>query len=184
MHKQAGFTIMELMIVVAIIGILGAMALPGLKEWNRNAARTAAVSEFLGSMHLARSEAVKRNVRVGICPTQDATDAAPKCAGEKDWAIGWLVFVDTDGDMDLGADEEVLGAIDAINPAFSLISTNGDVALDFRPNGRMETSNLEVTVDFNLCDERGPEQGRVISVSTSGRPQSGVVQINGDKPNC
>lgn len=184
MHKHAGFTIMELMIVVTIIGVLGAMALPGLKEWNRNAARTAAVSEFLGSMHLARSESVKRNVRVGMCPTTDATDPDAKCAGEKDWAIGWLVFVDTNGDMDRGVDEEVLGALDAINPAFSLSSTNGDIALAFRPNGRMETSNLEATTDFSLCDERGPEQGRVISVSTSGRPQSGVAQINGDKPNC
>jgi type IV fimbrial biogenesis protein FimT len=184
MHKQAGFTIMELMIVVAIIGVLGAMALPGLKEWNRNAARTAAVSEFLGSMHLARSESVKRNVRVGMCPTGDATDADAKCSGDKDWASGWLIFVDADGDMERGADEELLGAIDAINPAFSLVSTTGDIALDFRPNGRMETSNLQTTVDFNVCDERGPEQGRVISVSSSGRPETGLAQLNGDKPNC
>ena len=184
MRKQTGFTILELMIVVTIVGILSALALPGLKEWTRNANRTAAVTEMLGSLHLARSESVKRNVRVGMCPTKDASDAKAECAGEKDWAIGWIVFVDTDGDMDRGDDEEIVGAIDAINPKFTLITSNGDVALDFRPNGRLETNNLEVTVDFNLCDDRGADQGRVISVSNSGRPQSGTTQLSGDKPGC
>jgi len=184
MRKQTGFTIMELMIVVTIVGILGALALPGLKEWSLNANRTAALTEFLGSLHLARSESVKRNVRVGMCPTKDAADPEAGCAESKSWEIGWIVFVDADGDMNLGDDEEILAAIDAIHTDFTLASSTGDIALDFRPNGRLETNNLAETVDFNLCDSRGADQGRVISVNTSGRPQSGVTAIDGSKPSC
>lgn len=184
MRKQTGFTIMELMIVVAIVGVLGAIALPGLKDWNRGANRSAATTEILGSLHLSRSEAVKRNLRVGMCPTSDATNPGAKCESTKDWAVGWIVFVDADGDMDRGDDEEILGATDAINPAFTLITTKGDAALDFRPNGRMETSTAETTVDFNLCDDGGPTKGRAISVSNSGRPQSGTAQLDGSQPDC
>ena len=81
-------------------------------------------------------------------------------------------------------DEEIIGSIDAINQAFTLVTTKGDTALDFRPNGRIETSTLETTVDFNLCDDGGPTKGRAISVSNSGRPQSGTAQLDGAAPDC
>lgn len=180
MRKQTGFTIMELMIVVTIVGILGAVALPGLQIWVKNAGRTTAVTEFLGSMHLARSEAVKRNVRVGMCPTKDGAT----CESTKGWEIGWLVFVDTDGDMDAGNGEEIIVAHEALKDPWTLFTNTGDTGLDFRPNGRMESSSANVTIDFNLCDDRGPSEGRVISVGNSGRPQSALLTLDNSKPDC
>lgn len=184
MRRQAGFTILELMIVVAIVGVLGSLALAGLREWNLAARRTAAVSDFLASMHIARSEAVKRNVRVGVCPADDPADANTKCSGSKDWAGGWIVFVDSDGDIDRAADEEILGTTAALGGVWTLISANSDVSLDFRPNGRVEMSTLKTLADFSLCDDRGPAEGRVISISNSGRPQAGLKAADGTDPAC
>ena len=186
MQKQAGFSIIELMIVIAIASVLAALSLPALQDWNRNAHRTAAVTTFLSSLHLARSEAVKRNTRVAICPSDDAAAADAKCSGEKDFAGGWIVFVDVDNDLDHGADadEEVMSAVTAINTAFTVISSNGETGLYFRPNGRMVTSSGKDLADFNVCDDRGADQGRVISITNSGRPQSGVNAADGTAPQC
>lgn len=185
MRKQTGFTILELMIVVAIVGILGSLALGGLREWNRSARRTAALSDFLATMHIARSESVKRNTRIGVCPSEDSSDPDAKCAGSKDWAIGWIVFVDADGDMERSGDEEILSANDKLPDEWSLYSNNGDVALDFRPNGRVETSSMATSADFNLCLIDGAAtEGRVVSISISGRPQSGLKAADGSDPNC
>ena len=180
MRKQAGFTIMELMIVVTIVGVLTAASLPGLNAWVRNASRTAAVTEFLGSMHLARSEAIKRNSRIGMCPSSDAAT----CDGTQDWGVGWLVFVDSDGDMDAGNGEEIMIAHEGLKDPWTLISDGGEVALDFRPNGRVETSTNATTIDFSLCDDRGPDEGRALSVSNSGRPQTALKAQDGSDPAC
>ncbi len=186
MSKHAGFSIIELMIVIAIASVLAAVALPALKDWQRNANRTAAVTTLLASVHLARSEAVKRNSRVAICPSDDAAAVDAACSGNKDFADGWIVFVDANNDLDHGddADEEVLAAVTAINTNFSVMTTNGETGLYYRPNGRMVTSGNNDTTDFNVCDDRGADQGRVVSITNSGRPQSGVAAADGTVPQC
>ncbi len=184
MQKQAGFSIVELMIVITIGAILAGLALPSLKDWNRNGHRTAAVTTLLSSLHLGRSEAVKRNKRVALCPSDDVTPIDAKCSGNKEFAAGWLVFVDEDEDLEHTKTEEILAAVTAVNSNFTIFTTNGETGLYFKPSGRMVTSDKNDAVDFNICDDRGAEQGRVISITNSGRPQSGQYAANGDKPQC
>lgn len=186
MQKQAGFTILELMIVITIAAALAALALPSLKDWNRNGHRTAATTTLLATIHLARSEAVKRNARVAICPSDKPGVVDATCSGNKNFASGWIVFLDEDNDLDHGpdADEEVLAAVDPINANFSIFTTKGETGLYFRPNGRMVTSDGNDITDFNICDDRGPDQGRVVSIINSGRPQSGPYASDGTAPQC
>lgn len=184
--KHAGFSIIELMIVITIAAILAAVALPAMGEWRRNAQRTAATTTLLSSLHAARSEAVKRNSRVAICPSDDPAEVDAKCSGNKDFSSGWIVFVDVDNDLDHGDDddEEVVSSVEALNSNFSIITTKGETGLYFRPNGRMVTSDNNDITDFNICDERGADQARVISVTNSGRPQSGITASDGSQPQC
>jgi type IV fimbrial biogenesis protein FimT len=184
--NQSGFSILEMMIVVAVASVLAAIGLPAIKDWQRNANRTAAVTTLLSSLHMGRSEAVKRNLRVSICPSDKPDEADAKCSGGKEFATGWIVFVDPDSDMDHGtdADEEVLAVVTAINTNFSIITTKGETALSYKPNGRMLTSDKNDVTDFNICDDRGAEQGRVVSVTNSGRPQSGHTAADGSAPAC
>ena len=91
MKKHTGFTLIELMITLAIVGVLLLVGLPSLKTTMQGNQVVAATNELLSALHVARSEAIKLNSRVSICPT--AGDGTTDCDGS-DWSNGWVVFVD------------------------------------------------------------------------------------------
>lgn len=109
----AGFTLIELMVTVAIVAILAMFAAPNMQSFfTRNRLATQSNS-MISAFSLARSEAIKRGVRVTVCPTDDPNSATANCAPSTNWATGWLVFSDriTDagnsaGTVD-GADERI-----------------------------------------------------------------------------
>lgn len=102
--RARGFTLIELLTVVTISAVLVAMAIPSFTWINArtNAANTG--NSLLASFELARSEAIRRNVRVTVCRAENPTLAQPVCssgafngiAGD-DWGTGWVVFAKTGG---------------------------------------------------------------------------------------
>jgi type IV fimbrial biogenesis protein FimT len=127
----------------------------------QNAARTAAVNEFLHALYLARSEAIKRGQTVSICKTLDGAS----CSERGDWNSGWLVFVDLDADDPpaRGTDEELIHRYMGW-PDGSITSNRR--AYSFRPYSQ---SVVNGTIVF--CDRRGAPQARAIIVSQTGRPR-------------
>lgn len=99
MKKDTGFTLIELMIALAIVGILLSVGMAPIKVFLQGSQLVASTNELLSGVHVARSEAIKLNSRVSICPTNGGV----RCSGS-DWSKGWVVFIDTDGNMQ-GTDE-------------------------------------------------------------------------------
>src|SRR3989338_2168937 len=77
---SSGFTLTELLIVVAIAGILAAIAIPGFQSLTQSQQIKNASFELFSSLSLARSEAIKRNSNVTVTPTSTA-----------DWGQGWTI---------------------------------------------------------------------------------------------
>ena len=108
--KQQGLTLVELMITLAVAIIMLAVGMPlftGVASNNRAAAQTNAL---VTALNLARSEAVGRGTTVSVCPSStNPPGATPACGGSGDWANGWFVFDDADGDgvFDNGADDRL-----------------------------------------------------------------------------
>ena len=90
-HKRAfGFTLIELMVTIAIAAILLTVAVPSFTTYLRNAELTSASNNLIATINTARGEAMKRNRRTMVVPTSNGTD----------WTTGWVVFVDLNGNKD------------------------------------------------------------------------------------
>ena len=89
--RQSGFTLVELLITVAIAAILLALAAPNFREMLVKRSVQAAAETLASDMRFARSEALKRSARTVICRSTDGT----KCtAVVGSWSEGWIVYVD------------------------------------------------------------------------------------------
>lgn len=90
MRKNRGFTLIELMITLAVAAVVLGIALPSFTQMMRNNNSIAIGSELSAALNYARSEAVKRSKRVSICASSDGLS----CLAANNWGQGWLVFVD------------------------------------------------------------------------------------------
>ena len=88
-RRAPGFTLVELMVVLAIAGVLLLMATPNFTTFVRDAELASAARGLVASLHAARSEAMKRNLPALVMPLEP---------GRRDWSRGFVAFVDTDRD--------------------------------------------------------------------------------------
>jgi len=87
-YRQSGFTLVELMITVAVLAILLALALPSFQASIRSNRVATTSNELLGSLSLARTEAIRGLGAAGVC----ASDDGAACTATTDWANGWIVW--------------------------------------------------------------------------------------------
>lgn len=146
-----GFTLVELMVTLAVALALLGIAVPAYRQLVESNARAAAISDLTSSLALARSEAVNRAATISLCPSSNGTacEAVP-------WTSGWLMF--------LNADAETPPAVDAgeavlkVAQANSVVTVNPSASfsqgLSFGARGTAST-----TGDFVFC-------GKVNGVTT------------------
>lgn len=158
--RPAGITLIELMVGLALIGILLSWSVPNFIDlYHRNL--LAVHSERLtGDLHHARSEAIKRNLPVVVCRSSDSASCAEDPNPRSDWSIGWISFVNADRDKVRDDGENILRVGAPVSSRLSL-RFNRWWRLTFQPDGRVSNGT------FTLCD---PERNRHdITVYLSGR---------------
>ena len=126
-RRSAGFTLLELMTTLSVVGIVLAVGVPSYLSVVRNNRAATNANELVAALTIARSEAVRRGDRVSLCRSNDGAS----CGGA--WTDGWIVFVD-------GA------ANDTAAPVVSLVlqtwpAPTGEASVVTRSNG----SDVDVT---------------------------------------
>jgi type IV fimbrial biogenesis protein FimT len=175
MERPTGFSLPELMFSMAIVAGLVGWGVPAFRNLERNAARTSEVNLFLQAIYLARSEAIKRNGVVSLCPSLDRANCA---AGNAAWDRGWIVFVNSDRDSpaERDAGEDLLHAFPTWDGGNVLANR---ATLSFRAFGQSG-----VTATFTFCDDRGSRHARAVIISQSGRPRVSDRSASGTALSC
>jgi type IV fimbrial biogenesis protein FimT len=174
--KQSGATLMELMVVLAVSAILLGVGIPSFASLAQTSRLSSVTNEMLSSLHLARSEAIKRNSRAVICPSVDGSH----CAGSGDWYQGWLVFHDANNNAARDAGEAVVLAHGTLPQGIS-ITGDSKVSkyISYSPTGGGKLiSGAWQFGSLILCSESGASQAaRKIIISSTGRPRSEKIVL-------
>src|SRR5262245_17906118 len=98
-----GFTLIELMITIAVLAIGSALAYPSFSGAIKSNRVATATNSFIAAFNLARSEAIRSNRRGGVCPSTDGQG----CDGT-DWNAGYMAYEDVDSSDSFSAGDRVL----------------------------------------------------------------------------
>jgi len=131
-----GITLIESLVVLAIVGILARVALPSFQSTIDANRRKVYANQLVEDLALARSEAIKRGARVVVCPS--STFAA--CSTTNDWSTGWLVFEDSNNTVTPSA---ILRVHEALSLPWGWIatSTNTTYYISYHPLGIAQTTS-------------------------------------------
>jgi type IV fimbrial biogenesis protein FimT len=122
--KQRGFTLIELMVTVTVLGVLAMIAVPSFDGAVLSNKLSGFSNTFMASANLARSEAIKRNSVVRLCRSADGAS----CATSGNWQQGWIVFHDVDNDSVVDSGETVIQRQQALSNDYRLTGDSYNLA--------------------------------------------------------
>ncbi len=160
-----GFTLVELMIVIGILGIVMMFAVPNFIEMIANNRISSGTSDFIGSLQLAKAESAARITPVSVCKKNPASTA---CVAGGDWEQGWIVFIDANANGAVNAGDTVLQAHEALDTGITFRGTVGVADfINYTPSGRTSITATEILM---MCDARGyAESALGILITITGR---------------
>jgi type IV fimbrial biogenesis protein FimT len=169
-----GLSLFELLLVLAMLAVLGLVAVPGLGTLLAANRLSAEVNRFVHAVHLARQQAHTRGAPVALCKSPNGR----QCRHDADWSEGSLVFVNSDADeppiVDPG--EPILTVHDRF--AGGRISANR-TAFSLRPFGKRSTNGTLL-----FCATAGRVPPRAVIVSYTGKPRASDQTPSGTPLTC
>ena len=165
-----GFTLIEMMVTVAVAAIIAGVAVPALRTMVQNNRQYMQTQSLWMSLNLARSESRKRDVSMNVCPSTDGLTCTGSAA---DWPKGWIVVA--------------TGAAPAMSvPPLAAGSTLSEAtplpAVTFYSNGMVAAAAA-----FTVCDSRGASMARSVEVTLAGRVSTSTTpgkRLNGAALAC
>ena len=171
--KLHGFTLIELMVIIAIAGVLLSLAAPGFISFQRNSELTSLANKMLGSINSARSEAMKSGRNAFVAPNDSSN-----------WSTGWFVYVDmnSNNSFDEGTDlfiqtQPALVSYIAMTGNNNAAASNPYISFDSagyaRTVGGSGLTNLALSIKRNdVSTAETPEQSRLVIVARTGRTRA------------
>ncbi len=160
-----GFTLLELIVALGILGLTMAFAVPSFDALISNNRISSGASDFVGSLQLAKAESAARTTPATICKKNIAGTG---CLTAGDWQQGWIVFSDINGNAAVDAGDTVVLNHEALDSQITFNGTAGVTnSITFNPSGRTSITGTQVLI---MCDARGfAESAKGILVTMTGR---------------
>ena len=171
---RRGFTLYELLMTMALVGIILATGLPafyGTLARNRQAIE---INALFHAIHGARKESIMRRKVVSLCPSSDGR----KCEPGTDWSAGWIMFENRDRDSPPRVDpgEAVL--------QFHRVSGQTRIHANRRGFTLRATYLRATNGTFTVCDDNGRVPAKALVVSYTGRPRVALKRPDGTPYTC
>ncbi|WP_053845538.1 GspH/FimT family pseudopilin [Paracidovorax avenae] len=173
-----GFTLIELMVTIALVAIMLAIAAPSFVSFKRNSELTSIANNFLAALNAARTEAMKRNMFAMVMPANN----------DNDWSQGWTVFVDANDNGVFDSGDIVVMQQEA-PPPYITLTGNGSTAATrsyvrydgsgfSRPMGSNPASTTLTIARSDASSD--PRQIRRVKIAITGRPKVCTPQSSSD----
>ena len=161
MENERGFTLIELMLALIVLGVLAAIAVPSFKQYTANARVSAATNGLASALARARSEALLRGTPVSVC---GATADMTGCSGV--WTNGWIAFTDAPAAGTVDGADVILQAWPSPGTTMSM---NGNAYIQYDPRGMNSGAAVTFTIwDHSYCNGNHRSQ---TTVNVTGSPQ-------------
>ena len=147
--RSRGFTLFELIVVLALAAVLLGIGVPSFRDFQRNNRMTVAANDVLGMVITARTEAIRRQQTVSMCTTAEPDDEDATCGD----GSGWIVFLDTDIDCERDVGDELVSHARLDTDVQD--NTNTD-CISFATTGfKRVVAGQPATSRMMYCDDRG-----------------------------
>lgn len=168
-QRYRGVTLIELLVAMSVLSILLTVGVPSFNQFTASTRLNSYANTLFSHMALARSEAIKRNLRVAICKSSDGLS----CTSSGNWNQGWVVFVDVDNNASISSGEQIITTMPALPTGYSF-SGNSNVSNYISYDGQgipKLTSGGFQSGTITLCPTPPAEggNGRDVILSSSGR---------------
>lgn len=170
--RSRGFTLLEALVVLALLALLLTLAAPGLGGLQQKHQMQGQAEQFQASLMLARSHALRLQQIVSVCLREKDPHKSEDCADSGSWSQGWVVFVDANGNAQREPTETVL-LVQAAVPSWMTLQGNATVNryVSYGPEGRSQSvSGAFQAGTLTLCSEGQSHVWRVV-VNAVGKPR-------------
>lgn len=169
----AGFSLIELLITLAVFGILFVVGLPSLATWMQNTQVRNSAEAVVAGLQLARNEAVRRNRSVQFSLVDSLTAGCALSTGGTNWVVS---LTDPTGACDATPSETagpmIIQKRSSEEGSGNARVTSGASSIAFNGIGRMAAGGAATQIDFTSstggCQATGPIRCLRVNVSVSG----------------